>query len=275
MKKSDIKEKIVSLANRHELTREMLNSYGVRTVVFAIFSFAISTAYGAYNFTLAILNNSLWYGALAIYYILIACMRGGVIVHHRKKRKARRLGMTIERERIKQIKTYCSCGVMLVLMMVAISLSVMQMIRDNNTFEHTGIMIYASATYTFYKITVAIINLVKAKKKTDDLTVQAIRNINMADALVSMLALQTSLLHAFSEENGKDSMYIYTLNGVTGAVVCFLVLGLGIYMIINSQKKLRIEKANRDDLSTQDVAGEEELIEESVEESKGDIDIGE
>ena len=250
-----IKEKFESWANKYELTREMVNNYGVRTVVFALGSFIISLAYGAYNITLSALNSSLWYGVLAAYYILLAVMRGAVLVHHRKKRKAQKVGKLVENERIKQIKKYRNCGIILVFIMLAVSLAVMEMISEDKTFEHAGIMIYASATYTFYKITVAIINIVKAKKQTD-LTVQAIRNINMADALVSMLALQTSLLHAFSDENGKDIGFDKTLNGVTGFVVCALVFALGIYMIVNSQKKMKIERENRDKQTSEDTLEE-------------------
>lgn len=240
-----IKEKLELWADKYELTREMKSSYGVRTLVFAIGSFAISIAYGAYNITLSALNSSLWYGALAIYYILLAIMRGGVLVFHNKKRKARKNDKAIENERIKQIKKYRNCGILLVIIIAAISLAVAEMIGDDKTFEHTGLMIYASATYTFYKITIAIINIVRAKKQTD-MTVQAIRNINMADALVSMLALQTSLLHAFGDENGKGNGFDKILNGVTGLVVCVLVVALGIYMIINAQRKLKIEILSND-----------------------------
>ena len=148
-------------------------------------------------------------------------------------------------------------------MIAAISLAVAEMISEDKTFEHAGLMIYASATYTFYKITVAIINIVKAKKQTD-MTVQAIRNINMADALVSMLALQTSLLHAFSDENGNEIGFDKTLNGVTGLVVCALVLALGIYMIINAQKKLKIERVNQED------AIEDGMTEDSQDDSQGE-----
>ena len=256
-----LKEKFEHWANKYELTREMVSNYGVRTVIFAIGSFVISIAYGAYNITLSALNSSLWYGALAAYYILLAIMRGGVLVHHRKKLKAQKIGRAVENEKIKQIKKYRNCGILLVIIIAAIALAVAEMIAEDKTFEHAGFLIYASATYTFYKITVAIVNIVRAKRQTD-MTVQAIRNINMADALVSMLALQTSLLHAFSDENGKDIGFDKTLNGVTGLVVCVLVVALGIYMIINAQRKLKIELMSNDGIpNDEDVIAGENLIE--------------
>ncbi|MDE5756025.1 MAG: hypothetical protein K2I23_02955, partial [Clostridia bacterium] len=188
--KSKIKDRFVQWADKYEVTRELLHNYGVRTVVFAIISFALSLAYGAYNFTLAILGMSIWYGVLAVYYILLACMRGGVITHHRRRFRAHRRGTHIENVKIKGIKRYRNCGIMLIIMTFALLIAVMQMISAHNSFEHAGMMIYAAAAYTFYKVTMSIINIVKAKKQTD-ITIQAIRNINLADAAVSLLALQT------------------------------------------------------------------------------------
>ena len=66
----------------------------------------------------------------------------------------------------------------------------------------------------------------------------------MADAIVSMLTLQTSMIHSFGADDGVR--FADTLNGATGAVVCALVFALGIFMIVNSQRQLRIEMANKD-----------------------------
>lgn len=247
MKKGGIKDKFAEWSDKYEVTRELLRNYGVRTVVFAVISFILSIAYGAYNFTLAILEMSIWYGVLALYYILLACMRGGVITHHRRRFRAHRHGTTIDNVNIKGVKRYRNCGIMLIIMTFALSIAVLQMISAHSTFEHTGLMIYAAAAYTCYKVTMSIINMVKAKKQRD-ITIQAIRNINLADAAVSVLALQTSMFHSFG--GGDDAMFESILNGATGAVVCALVLALGIYMIVKAQKKLKTE-LNQIDTSTE------------------------
>ena len=89
---------------------------------------------------------------------------------------------------------------------------------------------------------------------------------------MSMLALQTSLLHAFSDENGKEIGFDKTLNGVTGLAVCLLVVALGIYMIINAQRKLKIEILSSDgSLNNQDAIGGETEIENK----RGDTSQGE
>ncbi|MDE6371991.1 MAG: hypothetical protein K2L61_00435 [Clostridia bacterium] len=241
-----MKKRFLQWADKHEVTRQLVNNFGVRTVVFAIGSFAFSIAYGAYNFTLSILEMSVWYGVLAAYYILLASMRGGVITYHGKRRKAYKRGKIVENERIKGIKRYRNCGIILIVMTFALMVAVLLMVLIHRTFKHTGMMIYAAAAYTFYKVTMSIINIVKAKKQTD-ITVQAIRNINLADALVSILALQTSMFNSFG--GSEDVAHVDTLNGMTGAAVCVLVFALGIYMIVKSQKQLKIEASEGDELS--------------------------
>ncbi|MDE6604984.1 MAG: hypothetical protein K2K85_03055 [Clostridia bacterium] len=248
------KNKFLQWADKREVTRQIVSNFGVRTIIFAIGSFALSIAYGAYNFTLSILEMSVWYGVLAAYYILLASMRGGVITYHGKKRKAQKHGKIVENEKIKGIKRYRNCGIMLIIMTFALMIAVLQMVLIHRTFNHTGMMIYVSAAYTFYKVTMSIINIVKAKKQ-NDITVQAIRNINLADAMVSILALQTSMINSFG--GSEDLQNADALNGATGAAVCLLVFALGIFMIVKSQKQLKSET------SIDGVTPQEDIDEES------------
>ena len=67
------------------------------------------------------------------------------------------------------------------------------------------------------------------------MTVRAIRNINLVDALVSILALQTALLTMFSEGGINISLF----NTFTGVIVSFLSVGIGIYMIVSANKKMK------------------------------------
>lgn len=253
------KEKFLQWADKREVTRQIVSNFGVRTVIFAIGSFALSIAYGAYNLTLSILEMSVWYGVLAAYYIILASMRGGVITYHGKKRKAQKRGKIVENEKIKGIKRYRNCGIMLLVMTFALFIAVLQMVLIHRSFEHTGLMIYVSATYTFYKVTMSIVNMVKAKRQTD-ITVQAIRNINLADAMVSILALQTSMINSFGANDGLK--FADALNGVTGGIVCLMVFAMGIFMIVKSHRQLKAEAAAEDGAQSSETSREN--IDESV-----------
>ena len=58
------------------------------------------------------------------------------------------------------------------------------------------IIMIAIATYTFTKITVAIVGMVKAKG-TDSPVLKTLRNISLADACVSIYTMQRSMLVSF------------------------------------------------------------------------------
>ena len=104
--------------------------------------------------------------------------------------------------------------------------------------------IFAYAAYAFYKITMSIVSFIRAHRQTD-LTVRAIRNINLVDALVSILALQTAMLTTF----GDGTINISLMNTMTGSVVGVASVAIGIYMIVSANKKikeLRKEKKNNE-----------------------------
>ena len=88
----------------------------------------------------------------------------------------------------------------------------------------------AIATYSFTKITLAIINLVKARKSTSAKLV-TLRNISLASAFVSIFTLQRSMLVSFGN---MSEINICIFNGVVGAAVCIPLL-----IVANNKKKAK------------------------------------
>ncbi len=91
----------------------------------------------------------------------------------------------------------------------------------------------AVATYTFYKLTMSIINMIKARKEKSILSI-TLRYIGYSDALVSIFSLQTALFAAFGQQSGK---LIPIMNTLTGTVICLMIMGLGIYMVCDAKKR--------------------------------------
>ncbi|MGN1060869.1 MAG: hypothetical protein ACI4QN_03970 [Candidatus Coproplasma sp.] len=230
-----VKGRITEAMNKRKFTSKLLQQYSFRTVVFAVGSFTLSTAYVVFNGVLGVINRSVWYGSLAAYYLLLAVMRGVVLNFHRKKGK---LETGEEVQSVKALKIYRMCGVGLVVLPVALSAAILYMVVGKNSFQRSGYSIYVAALYAFYKIIMSVYNAVKAKK-SDDATISALRNINLADAFVSILALQTTMFKEF----GGDLQYEMQMNAATGAIVCVLTAVLGVAMIVTASKKL---KENRD-----------------------------
>lgn len=101
---------------------------------------------------------------------------------------------------------------------------------------YTMITMISSAAFTFYKMTLSIVNLVKVHKMTDP-ELWALRNINLAAALVSLLALQTTMTLFLSQPLTRE---MSVFNGIVGLVVVLIVAGLGIVMIIRANKKKKL-----------------------------------
>ena len=118
-------------------------------------------------------------------------------------------------------RKYVLCGVLLVVLPVFLSIAVYHMVVYGTAFVYMGWTVYAFAVFAFYKITMAIINLVRAHKG-EDLTIKALRKVSLADAMVTVLALQTTLLYTFGDGSGA------IFNAITGSAVCILTLILGI-----------------------------------------------
>ncbi len=222
----DVKAKLYE----NRITGTLLRNYGLRTVLFAGFSTAISLFYVVYNGVICVMYHSPWYGALAVYYGLLLAMRGTIVLYHGKNRgKAR--------EKHRDLKRYRFCGIALMITIITLSAAIVQMVADGTGFVRPGIMIYVFAAYTFTKLAMAVHNFIKAKKQRD-FTVDALRNINVADAFVSILALQTAMFHEFG--NGANEG---VANALTGAGVCLVVFSLGLYMVIHS---IRIKNKEED-----------------------------
>ncbi len=228
-----IKRSLIQLVERREFTRRLLHNWGFRTILTSTFALAMSIFNSVLNAYLGISERSIWFGALSAYYIFLALMRSGLLIYHRKKRD-------FESGALIRAKKYMRCGILLLILNAALSSAIAQMIFDDRGFEYKDWLIYAFAAYAFYKIITSIINMFKARKQ-DDLTIQAIREINTVDAAVSILALQTALLHAFDDGTVDISLF----NTLTGSAVSIFSLSLSIYMIIKGIKAIKeIKKTN-------------------------------
>lgn len=232
-----LKEKIKTELGRHKLTRRLLN-YDSRTILFTVGSLAISAAYAAFYGMLGIALRSVWYGMLAAYYLMLVVMRGIVVFYHRRKHKK---GDDLDgyKEKLSRARIYRSCGIVICLLTLPLSISILLMVAEKMTFSHAGLMIYVSATYTFYKVVMAIRSKIKARASTD-MTVQTVRSINLADMLVSVLALQTAMFHSFSPDFDTG-----VFNAVTGAAVCLGTVIVGAFLIANGTRAITRIKYER------------------------------
>lgn len=177
--------------------------------------------------------RSLWFVALAGYYILLAVMR--FILLHRGKNRTEKLPKKSE------IKRYQMCGITLLIMNFALAGIVIFMVYQNKGFDYPGLLIYGMAIYSFYSVITAVINLVKFRKHGSPL-LSAAKVINLVAAMVSILSLETAMLAQFGGDD--DPLFRKAMTGATGGAVCTVVIVIAVFMIWKSAKLLRSLKIN-------------------------------
>ena len=74
-------------------------------------------------------------------------------------------------------------------------------------------------------------------------------NINLADALVSILALQTALLDQFATPDTPTIVF----NSLTGGGICIYAFVAGVYMIVKATKKLKTLDGSEKTADTQTI----------------------
>lgn len=234
---------VSSFVKKYPLLGKWMGTYEARTLLFAACSFVINVGYVVLNIVMAALMSSIWYAALAAYYFALGALRYAVLFGTRKAKKNAQTerGLAAEKLRI-----YRNCGIALLIIEGVFMFAVAQFVLSGggsiaelaaqNLRTYTMITMISSAAFTFYKMTLSIVNLVKVHKMTDP-ELWALRNINLAAALVSLLALQTTMTLFLSQPLTRE---MSVFNGIVGLVVVLIVAGLGIVMIIRANKKKKL-----------------------------------
>ena len=193
----------------------------------------VNLAYGIFKLAIGIAYRSIWFGAVAVYYMLV-CLIGFLLI--RSDRGAARRESALERRRY-EWRRYRTAGLLMLVLNLAISGMVAQMILQNRGYAYPGYLIYAMAAYTFYRMTATIIKLCKGRRNHAPVFAAATA-LDLCVALVSMFALQTAMFASF----GSDEVQRQLMNTATGSAVCLGVVLIAMAMIRQANKQLKLLK---------------------------------
>ena len=187
-----------------------------RTLKFVIASLVSNIAFAIYHLLLGLYTSSWWLLTFASYYFVLSIVRYVVL-----------------RFNSKETFVVKFTGWMLILLTIPlVGTVILSVVRDRGHELHMIIMI-AMAAYSFTKITLAVINLIKARQSKSAALV-TLRNISLADAFVSIFALQRSMLVSFE---GMRETEIVIMNASLGSAVCMVCFLLGLLLLLNRQYK--------------------------------------
>lgn len=133
------------------------------------------------------------------------------------------------------------CGIILTLINLSVSSAVLMMLFFDRGAKYDGLFIYVVAAYTFYAVTLSVINIVKYRKYKSPV-LSSVKVLSLATALVSMLMLTAAMLSSFGGETPEETKK--GLIAGAGALISALILTLSSYMIIRSTKE--IEKSSKE-----------------------------
>ena len=189
---------------------------------------AWNALYGIFQLWLGFYHHTFWFYSLGAYYICLGVMRFFLARHTTRYAPGERMQT--------ELKKYRACGIVFLVMNLALALIIFFMVYWNRTFEHHMITAIAMAAYTFAALATAIINVIKYRKYNSPVF-SASKAISLAAALVSMLTLESTMLTTFSKGT-MTAMEQKIMLGATGGVISALIVATAIYMIVIGTKKL-------------------------------------
>jgi len=195
-----------------------------------------NTAYALLQFGMGFWHHTFWFYSLAGYYISLAVMRFFLVRHTRRHKPGEKM--------LDELIKYRACGIVFLVMNLALALMIFFMVYWNRTFNHHEITTIALAAYTFTSLTIAIISAVKYRKYNSPVY-SASKAISLASACVSMLILESTMLTTF----GDGTMSLTgrrILLGISGGAVSVFIIAMAVYMIIQANKKIKLLKTEEE-----------------------------
>ena len=203
--------------------------YKFRTFITSTLSFFITIAFAGYNIFLSFAYHTSWNIGIAIYYVILVGIRAFILFSERKLHKSK---LSDELKENARKTLYFIQSILIFTIDLALIAPITLMVLQKKNVDYSSIPAIAIATYTTYKIVIAIRNYVKAKK-VQHLSIKMLKNINLIDALVSILSLQYVLIMTFG--NGIEGEML-ALCATSTFAIWAIIIAVSILTLINSIK---------------------------------------
>lgn len=217
-----------AMLHRNPYIHRYLTDVPFKTHVSLYLSLGVNLLFVVIKMFYGLRCRSVWFGTLAVYYMLLAVMRFLLLRHVRRN--------AIGQDLVAELRHYRLCGVILMVMNIALLGVIVLVILDNESFQYTGYLIYVVAMYAFYNVISAARDVVRYRKYNSPV-IAASTSIKLAAALVSILSLETAMLMEFNDPV-KGEAFRRTMTGATGGAVCACILALAVFMVAKSTRQL-------------------------------------
>lgn len=184
----------------------------------------MNLCYSVYKAALGLLLGSVWFGAMAAYYLVLSAARflllrggtGSLLTGYKKRR---------------------FCGWLLAVMTVPIAVIGAVSVYTGGATEYPGHLIFAAAAYTFYSLTMAIVNICRFRGAGSPVY-SAANALALMTALVSLFFLQGAMFLAFGDGSSTER----NMNLIFAAVLAAMAVGGSVYLVADSGIRIRALK---------------------------------
>ncbi len=192
-----------------------------RTIAYGIMALLKNLFYFVFKIAVGIVFKNPLLVAIAIYNLLIGLVKANCS-----------RGLLKNKDNLKDCKTYIRGGVVLFLSSIFYIVYTANQVGNPYNIQYTVLIAVAIAAFATYSITVSIMGLVRTKGKT--MLIKEYKFTNFATALTNLVLTQMAILSFMPIEN----MHFY--NSLLGVIVGTVILGFGLYLIINGLIKLKV-----------------------------------
>ena len=217
-----MKKRFFALMEKTEFGQRILQDHFFRTILFAAAGMGWNLIYALFNGILGIVYQSFWFVTMFAYYAALGAMKLYVISLERSKNPKRNEKTVMQR-----------LGLSLIGLSVVIVGIITLTIEKGVTNQYNNIIMISIATFTFFIVIKAIVNMVKAHRKKQPRIIM-LRNITCASAVGSLLSLERSMLGTFGEATAR---FTYVMEGASGLGAFIIIIALGVSMLHLSRRK--------------------------------------
>ena len=213
--------------HRNPLLARYLDDPIYRTQFTLFGNLIINAAYIVLKLATGIYYRSEWLIAFAFYYLLLTALRASLVQYILRHKPSEDLASEYRRSRF--------VGIMLLSMNLALVMIVERMVGHHESHIYPGALIYAMAAYAFYAVILSIVQVNRFRKQGSPV-ITAVKVVNLTAAMVSMLSLEAAMIARFGDPAAP--LFRAKMIGITGFVICLLVVLLSMLMIIRASKEL-------------------------------------
>lgn len=213
----------------NKFIKRIKSDYAFRTFISSSLSFFVTVAFAGYNIFLSIAYCTEWNIGIAVYYAILVGIRAFILFSERKLYK---LQLTDEQKENTRKTLYFVQSISIFIIDLALIAPITLMVLQKKNVEYSTIPAITIAAYTTYKVIIATVNYIKTRKQ-QHLSVKILKNINLIDALVSILSLQYVLIMTFG--NGIEGEML-VVSSISTFAVWIMILTVSIVTLINAVK---------------------------------------